>query len=282
MGEEKTQWHPAFCSAVRLDLKDYAEWLSYTDEYSLTNRPLSIDLLVIKKEKDVIINNTIGKIFRQYNVLEYKSPKDKLNIDTFYKSIAYACLYKVSSTHVNEIKGSEITVSMVRDKAPVKMLKELEKAGFKVEKKYDGVYYITGSIFPTQILVTSKLDKENQKWLKSLTKDITETEYLDITNSFQQLTEENKKYADIVYQAVISANESKIEQWKERDSMCEAMRRIMAKEIDEEVSNAATKGVIIGKITVYLDLNLSIDQIAEKTGLSEKEVQDIIDKNNLI
>jgi hypothetical protein len=42
------------------------------------------------------------------------------------------------------------------------MLKELEKAGFKVEKKYDGVYYITGSIFPTQILVTSKLDKENQ------------------------------------------------------------------------------------------------------------------------
>lgn len=31
------------------------------------------------------INNEIGNIFKGHNIFEYKSPKDKLNIDTFFQ-----------------------------------------------------------------------------------------------------------------------------------------------------------------------------------------------------
>lgn len=53
-----------------------------------------VDLLVIKKDSGVQITNEIGKLFCGHNIVEYKSPLDHLNIDTFYKAGAYASLYK--------------------------------------------------------------------------------------------------------------------------------------------------------------------------------------------
>ena len=50
-----------------------------------------MDLLIIKKLSDVLIENEIGHIFKKYNVVEYKSPEDGLSIDDYYKAIDYAC-----------------------------------------------------------------------------------------------------------------------------------------------------------------------------------------------
>lgn len=46
---KKTQWHPAFCSAIRLELREDKEFLEYFNEYNLNTKPLQIDLLIIKK-----------------------------------------------------------------------------------------------------------------------------------------------------------------------------------------------------------------------------------------
>ena len=62
--EIKTQWHPAFCSAVKLKLIQNKGDLDYGNEYNLNSKPIQIDLLVIKKSKYVEIKNEIGKIFR--------------------------------------------------------------------------------------------------------------------------------------------------------------------------------------------------------------------------
>ena len=37
---QKLQWHPAFCSALRLELLEDAENLEFTDEFQLTEKPL--------------------------------------------------------------------------------------------------------------------------------------------------------------------------------------------------------------------------------------------------
>ena len=124
---QKLQWHPAFCSALRLELLEDAENLEFTDEFQLTEKPLQIDCTVVKVKKDCKIKNEIGKIFRKHNIFEYKSPMDELNIDTFYKAVAYACLYKVLPNHVDEIPAEEITITLIRDRKPVKLMQELEK-----------------------------------------------------------------------------------------------------------------------------------------------------------
>ncbi len=102
MNEVKVQWHSGFVAAVDLELSVNRSDLTYEREYNLKTKPLEIDLLVIKKDRAVQIENEIGRIFRGYNILEYKSPEDHLDIDTFYKSEAYAALYKSYGDTVDE------------------------------------------------------------------------------------------------------------------------------------------------------------------------------------
>ncbi|OBR89908.1 MULTISPECIES: hypothetical protein [Clostridium] len=85
MANEKIKWHPAFAAAIQLELKEYREDLEFVTEYQLTDEPLRIDVLVIKKLKDIRITKSLGKIFRKYNIFEYKSPTDYISIDDYYQ-----------------------------------------------------------------------------------------------------------------------------------------------------------------------------------------------------
>ena len=42
--------------------------------------------------------------------MEYKSPKDHLDIDAFYKALAYAGLYKAYGKAADERKEDDVTV----------------------------------------------------------------------------------------------------------------------------------------------------------------------------
>ena len=102
MNDTDIQWHPGFVSAMELELIDYKGMLYFDSEHNLSKKPLQIDLLVIKKDRPVEITNEIGRIFKKYNVMEYKSPDDSLNIDTFCKVQAYEALYKSEGSTANE------------------------------------------------------------------------------------------------------------------------------------------------------------------------------------
>ena len=67
--ETRTQWHPAFCAAVRLELIENKADLDYTNEYNLNSKPIQMDLLVIKKSKDVENKNEIGKMRNYMQIL---------------------------------------------------------------------------------------------------------------------------------------------------------------------------------------------------------------------
>ena len=52
----RISWHPAFIQAFQLELEDYLEVLTFESEHQLTTEPLKIDVLIIKKEKNVVID----------------------------------------------------------------------------------------------------------------------------------------------------------------------------------------------------------------------------------
>ena len=87
--KEILQWHPAFCADMQAELGEEAGKLQFQSEYPLNRKPMLIDLLIIKKAGETIHKN-IGRIFRTYNLVEYKSPKDYLAVDDFYKVYGYA------------------------------------------------------------------------------------------------------------------------------------------------------------------------------------------------
>ena len=59
MKETKIQWHPGFVAAMNLEFARNRQGLIFEKEYNLNTKPLEIDLLVIKKEASVRIQNEI-------------------------------------------------------------------------------------------------------------------------------------------------------------------------------------------------------------------------------
>ena len=91
--------------------------------------------------------------------MEYKSPKDHLDIDVFYKSGAYASLYKAYGANLDERAAEDITVSIVRESKPTGLFAYFEKHNVRITNPYHGIYYILDNVlFPTQIIVTGELD----------------------------------------------------------------------------------------------------------------------------
>ena len=168
--DEKIQWHPAFDAALQIEFGDEAKYLEFDPEHLISKKPMQIDVLV-KNEKHVKLRKNIGRIFRQYNIIEYKSPEDDLDIDDFYKTYAYACLYKSDTETVDLIPADELTITFVCYHYPRNMLRKLEQdRKFSVEQQDSGIYYLIGDAIPIQLVIVPKLSKEHNYWLNNLRK----------------------------------------------------------------------------------------------------------------
>jgi hypothetical protein len=168
---ERIPWHPAFVEALQMDLREYKELLTFLPEFQLTKEPLRIDLVLIKKPKDLIIEKDIARIFKSDNLLEFKSPEDYLSVEEFYKVYAYACLY-VSSP---EIKAAitDLTLTFITARHPQSLIKHLrEVRQYTVEEIQPGIHRVLGDILPIQILESKRLSESENLWLKGLNNDL--------------------------------------------------------------------------------------------------------------
>ena len=59
MEKRKLQWHPAFGAALRITLKEEMEFLVMQEEYLLSKKPPQIDILIIKKLRDIPLRKAI-------------------------------------------------------------------------------------------------------------------------------------------------------------------------------------------------------------------------------
>ena len=206
---KKTQWHAPFCAATRLALRTDANLFRFEEEHQLSNGPLAMDLLIIKKISEEEPENVIAKIFRKHNILEYKSPGDALNIDTWFKTIAYASLYKSQGTHVNERKAEDITITLIRESRPAKLFSTLSKQyGITVEEVHAGVYYLTGNtLFPTQFIETGQLREDGNIWLRCLTRSADNDLVDDFLKQNDALVHQGEKAnADSVFSLMVDSN----------------------------------------------------------------------------
>ena len=268
MRDTKIQWHPGFVGAMNLELRKNRDDLLFEKEYNLNTKPLEIDLLVIRKNTDIQIDNEIGKMFLGHNILEYKSPKEELSIDTLYKVTGYASLYKSYGETVDAIPAEDITVSLIRKAKPDGLFGYFKEHGYPVSNPYHGIYYIEGKVlFPTQVIVTKELDPEAHVWLGSL------SDQLDKQNLQNLLEEINKlhgkadmEFADSVLEVSIQANFETVEQLRGDDKVCQALLEIMEPEINkikESVTESVTESNILSAVESFRSLGASDAKIKE-------------------
>ena len=244
------QWHPGFCSAVAIEFRKNRDVLEFHSELELSKGSLFLDLLVIKKRKDVQTENEIGRIFRTYNICEFKSEDDALTIDDYFKTIAYAGLVKNTGATVNAIPAKELTLTFLRRRYPRELLRALAESGAVITKEYPGVYYIrrgkdgTGDVlFPTQIIVTGELEKETHSSLRILTRGAEEE---DIRRFLEEAlvyhTKGDRDYVDSILQVSVSANMELFQRIRRDDGMCQALRELMKDEIALDIAEGERRG----------------------------------------
>ena len=206
--EDRLSWHPAFFEAIQMELDEYSHALQFIYEYQLTTEPLRIDVVIIKKIKDIPINKNIASIFRKDNIVEYKSPSGNISVKDFYKVYGYACIYLV----LNGLNINDLSITFVESYYPRDLLIHLEKErGYEVEEKWPGIYIIKGDIIPIQIIDNRNLSEEENIWIKNLDIELDKQRILNVTTEIhrqQSKAARLKAYLDIL----IRANEEKFEE----------------------------------------------------------------------
>ena len=286
MRDRKVQWHPGFVAAMNLEFAEDRDALVFEKEYNLNTKPLEIDLLVIKKEASVQIGNEIGAFFLGYNIMEYKSPEDHLDIDAFYKALSYAGLYKAYGKTVDERKEDDITVSLLRESRPEGLFQYFTEHGYSVSSPYKGIYYIKGkNMFPVQIVATGELDKAEHTWLGALSEKLEKQDLTELLQKIRQLTgKSDRELADSVLEVSIGANRQAVEELKGDASMCQALMEIMEPQLllrdEEKINEGLQKGLqkgIQGAIDMlrkfgHRDSEIK-ETIIEEYGLSVEEAE---------
>lgn len=270
MKDRKIQWHPGFVAAVNLELAENREDLVFEPEHNLNTKPLEIDLLVVKKNPSICISNEIGWLFRGHNIMEYKSPEDHLDIDAFYKTGAYASLYKAYGERTDAIKADDVTVSVIRETKPDGLFRYFGEHGYCVSNPHKGIYYIEGKVlFPTQIIVTKELEKDGHVWLKALSGKLGKEDIRHLVNDVKRLTEKmDKELADSVLEVSIGANKQVVEELIGDENMCQAlmeiMEPVMQKRDLENIEKGMKEGIKEGiKEGLQKGIRVTIDTLRE-------------------
>lgn len=275
---EKLRWHPAFCVATELELRQDLDVLELIPEYNLSKKPLQIDLVIIKKmDWKRTLQNEIGHIMRGHNILEYKGPGDELTIDSFFKVIGYASLYKAQGIAVNKIPASEVTVSFFRNAYPKALFQELKKEGYILKKMYPGIYYVRGKVpFPVQVVVTSQLERKAHCSLRVLT---TQVEMRDAELFLEQIhyleSKNERSNIDSVLQVSVNANKQVYSLLRRQNEMCEALRELMKDEIEKELENKLEQGEKLQLIRQVIKKLQKGNSVEETADMLEEELENI-------
>ena len=259
--ERRIQWHEAFVAAMKLELKDYAEYISFSSEYELTGRPKYIDMLMIKdKNKALADEDAFAGIFSRYNIIDYKGVGDRLDMTTLAKGFAYVGMYiyergnnksvkYISSTNeyatynktdidvLEEFKDT--TLVFIRKAKPVKLLAQLKNINCHIAKTGQGVYTINvAQLFRVQIIVTREISFDKHPWLCALTRNLDEQQAgMLVELEKQGITDWEYANAEEVMDVVMRANRQVFESViGGNEDMCRAMWELMKPQIDAYVA----------------------------------------------
>ena len=277
----KLQWHLAFFQALQVELLEYGDVLEFIYEHQLTAEPLRIDVLVIKKKKDAVIDKNIARIFKGTNILEYKSPEDFLSVGDFLKVSAYANQYASLSPHA-DAEYAEITLTFVTNRHPYKLMRYLtEVRKYTVKESSPGIYTVAGEYLPIQIIESKKLPESENLWLKALTIELRASSMDGILELVHR--QGLKKYLDAYLNVLIRANGRAFEEVRTMAKSYPTMEEILIRTgLAQKVEELCIeRGIEQAKETFVRNLlkeGLSIEKIAAIAELPAEKVRAFAEK----
>ena len=240
---------------------------------------MQMDELIIKVAENEAIHKNIGRIFRRYNIIEYKSPDDNLTINDFYKVYGYCCFYQSDTDKICEIPPEELTITFICNHFPRKMVRHLKEfRELDISHVAAGIYYITGDAFPIQLLVTRELDPKENLWLQSLRNNMSKPEEIKVLLKEYEAKKSSKLY-QAAMEVITRANWDAVKEVKE--TMCEALKELMAEEFQEQeklVTKRVTEQVTEEFIRTLSKSITDVNKLAELLNLPVEQINKVLNK----
>jgi hypothetical protein len=282
----KLHWHPGILHSMKLDLSNYLDFLEFKYEHQLTSEPLRIDLIIIKKLKSMAIDKNIARMFRTYNIVEYKSPDDYLSVNDFLKVYAYAYLYASITPGVDL---SDITLTFIESRHPHKLLRYLtDVRDYTIEETSLGIYQVSGDYVPIQVIESKKLSEGENLWLKSLSNDLDFRSMKIILEASQKHKhkEEISVYLDLILRAnqktfleVLKMGYPTMEEvLTEAGYLPEWLERGRAQGLEQGIVQGRAEGMEAGKLEdarKMKEMGDSVEKIQIITGLPSKTIEQL-------
>jgi hypothetical protein len=272
---ERIEWHPAFFEAIKMELEEYGDNLSFISEYQLTAQPLRIDVVIVKKTGDVPVKKNIAAIFRQINILEYKSPDDYVSVKDFYLVYGYACLYMaLNGTDVNEM-----TLTFVQSGRPRELFAHLqEKRGFTIEEKSAGIYTVTEDVLPIQVINTRQLSSEDNLWLRDLDNRLDAAETGRLTAKIHKLGKAAQIGAYLY--AIMKANAKSLQEAREMNDFTLTLDQVLEEAgLTAKWEARAEKKKAREIAKNLLGNGISLEQTAQLCGLDIADVRNLAEND---
>ena len=126
--------------------------------------------MVLIDEEGLLKDKAIFRIFKKHNIAEYKNPHDALNGRVIRKGCGYVNLYIGTAEHEGDVPPEQVTLSIFRDRKPVKLFREMMESGQLTEDAVKGIYHVEGLIdLPFQIVITGELEGPEYAACRALT-----------------------------------------------------------------------------------------------------------------
>ena len=205
--KEPMDWHT--CLAAFLDVRwpqaDPNTPFDILQEIKIGTQPVRTDFVFHKKDAGLTIKDPIVSSFREYQILEFKGPKDSLNTRTLSKGVGYAALYAEAKS-IDILRG-KIGITFLRRAKPVCLFKTFREVGIPYQRTAKGVYEVSlASWLPVQIVVMREVDDQNWGFLRLLTNELRQADYEVFINFSNGLSEEQKRAITFWVQRCIDEN----------------------------------------------------------------------------
>ena len=119
-----------------------------------------------------------------------------------------------------------------------------------MEQCAPGIYRVETDkpLFPVQILVLREMEWRKHIWVTALQRKISVEHAKALVLEMNKLRyPDEKAWADAVLQLVMANNKEIFEQFKEEETMCQAMRELMGDEIKLGEARGEARGIKIGE-----------------------------------
>jgi hypothetical protein len=271
--EKPILWHDAGFAAFRLELHEYEDVLQFQDNHPLSKEALKIDILIIKKQRDVQIKKNFARIFKGSNLVEYKPEKYSLSISDYTKVMGYAFLY----SSFEGVPLADITVTFSIMTHPRKLLKYLKtERNLAVHEPENGIYYIEGEAFPVQIPECTRFSEDENIILRNLRGNLNSDELEKTYNTSVNLGYEDIRNAYL--DRLVQANRIN---FKEMIDMSEAAREIYDEIAakygwDERAKKTGAQEAIKTVAKKLLLLDIPVEKVAKATELPVETITGLL------